>query len=482
MLFNSYQFIIFFIVVFVAYWNMSRAWQNRFLLVASYVFYGWWSWKLLFLIFLATFINYYCGSMIHKAPNQRKRKFFLCISLVTTLVMLFFFKYSGFFVSEFYDFLHFVGFEDVSRPFWKIALPIGISFYTFQTLSYTIDIYRGKLKPVACYVDFSLFVVFFPQLVAGPIERASHLLPQITSNRTYDYDKIVSGFRLALYGMFQKVVIADTLAKVVDAAYKNPYTQTSGTFLVATCFFAFQIYCDFAGYTNIARGVAKMLGFDLCLNFNAPYLSKNLVEFWRRWHMSLTGWFRDYVYFSLGGNRVSQYRHFFNVMAVFLLSGLWHGANWTFVIWGFIHGLFFLITLIFAKLIEKAKHENLAVHILKIFATFVVVCFAWIFFRANSLSESFYIVEQLADFNSFSLKPVIEYYVIKEASVFGFSNIHVGVALICGLMALEWTRYYLPAGIPKMLQRRWITYPLYYTMITLCLYSTSEAPFIYFQF
>ncbi len=482
MIFNSYQFIIFFFVVFVVYWNLARIWQNRFLLVSSYVFYGWWSWKFLFLIFLATFINYFCGSWIHKTNNPRKRKFFLCVSLVTTLMTLFFFKYSGFFVSEYYDFLNFFGVENISKRFWRIALPVGISFYTFQTLSYTIDVYRVKLKPVFNYIDFSLFVVFFPQLVAGPIERASHLLPQITCNRTYDYNKIISGLRLVLYGMFQKIVIADTLAKVVDTAYKKPYTQTSATLIAATCFFAFQIYCDFAGYTNIARGVARMLGFDICLNFKAPYFSKNLVEFWRRWHMSLTGWFRDYVYISLGGNRVSQYRHFFNVMAVFLLSGLWHGANLTFIMWGFIHGLFFLLSLILTKLIGKAKHENIAVHIVKIFATFSVVCFAWIFFRANSLSESFYIAGKLLAFNSFSLEPVIEYYAIKGVSVFSPSNIQVGVALICGLMALELAYYYYPLKVLNLFKHRWISYPLYYTMIALCLFCTSETPFIYFQF
>ena len=391
MLFNSLQFAYFFILVFALYYGLSHRMQNRFLLIASYVFYGAWDYRFLTLILASTVLDYFCGQKIHSSRKKSKRKFFLICSMAGNLSILGFFKYFNFFADSLQDLLAVFNLS-ISTPILTIALPVGISFYTFQTMSYTIDIYRRKLKPTKEPLDFALFVAFFPQLVAGPIERAVHLLPQILKPRPKDWAMFTEGCRLALWGLFKKMVVADRLAIYVDAVYNNTYQHSSLTFLLATIFFAFQIYCDFSGYSDIARGISKMLGFDLMVNFRAPYFAKNLREFWRRWHISLSTWLRDYLYISLGGNRGGSLLTYRNLILTMLLGGLWHGASWNFVIWGAIHGVFLVIN---RYRNASDKGDSLFVSGVKVLSTFTIVLAAWVFFRAETFGQAIYILQSV---------------------------------------------------------------------------------------
>lgn len=402
MLFNSVEFIVFFVVVFILYWfvlQKNLKLQNMLLLAGSYFFYGWWDWRFLFLIILSSSVDYYLGSRIYNADKEKTRKRLLYFSLGVNLGFLGFFKYFNFFIDSL---VHVLSQLNIDADIYvlNIILPVGISFYTFQTLSYTLDIYKKKMRPTNDILSFFTFVAFFPQLVAGPIERAKHLLPQFSKSRKFDYDIARRGGQLILLGFFKKIVIADSLAILVDAVYNNPDNYTGFPMIVATVFFAFQIYCDFSGYSDIAIGLANILGFDLMTNFRTPYFSKSLTEFWRRWHISLSTWFRDYVYIPLGGSRVKSYRVNINIFITFLLSGLWHGANWTFIIWGGIHGLFLIIE----KYVLKATKKNyLLKSWLSIIYTFIIVCFAWIFFRSNNVADAFYIINHLfSDMSSWS--------------------------------------------------------------------------------
>lgn len=389
MLFNSIEFLCFLPIVFGLYWFVlkdSLRGQNALIVLASYVFYGAWDVRFLSLIILSSIVDFLLGQAIHDSNEQRKRKLFLFLSLGVNLGILGFFKYYGFFVDSFVDLLNGLGFQ-AHRSTLNIILPVGISFYTFQTLSYTIDIYRKQLEPTRDPVAFFAFVAFFPQLVAGPIERASNLLPQFLKNRTFDEQYAISGLRIMLWGFFKKVVIADRLAEYVDIVYSAPGEFQGISLIIATLFFALQIYCDFSGYSDIAIGVARLFGFDLMTNFRTPYFATSLREFWQRWHISLSTWFRDYVYIPLGGNRVGEVRKIYNLMVTFLVSGLWHGANWTFVIWGGIHGLI----LSFETIFRKSTAFNFVPNIIKGLFIFTVVCLAWIFFRANNVSDAFLI-------------------------------------------------------------------------------------------
>ncbi len=394
MLFNSFDFILFLIVVlllFVAIRNLRWV----ILLFASYFFYTYWKVEYALLIVLSTVVDYFVGLAMHKAESASQKKRLLYLSIAVNIGVLFFFKYFNFFNENLDSVLGFFGFDYVI-PYSHLLLPVGISFYTFQTLSYTIDIYNGKIKPERHFGYFALFVSFFPQLVAGPIERAGRLIGQLKETMGFRASNILPGLRLMLWGYFKKVVIADRLALFVDPVYDAPGEYGSISLIIATIFFAFQIYCDFSGYSDIAIGVARLFGVELMKNFERPYLSSSIGEFWKRWHISLSSWFRDYVYIPLGGNKVVKYRWCYNLMITFVVSGLWHGANWTFIFWGLLHGIY----LIGEKLLSVSGNALSAIkrgsHIV---VTFGLVCFAWIFFRANDLSDAFLVIENILDLN-----------------------------------------------------------------------------------
>lgn len=351
------------------------------------MFYGWWDWRFLSLIAMSTVVDYLVGIKIASLINDKKRKYWLFVSVIFNLGLLAFFKYFNFFIDSWVDLLHNVGYEVKSVWTLKIVLPVGISFYTFQTMSYTIDIYRNKLQPTKDFIAFAAFVSFFPQLVAGPIERATNLVPQFLSERKFSAKNISYGFKLILWGFFMKLVVADRAGVYVDTVYGNIENHEGLTFIMATIFFAFQIYGDFAGYSLIAIGTAKWFGFDLMTNFRRPYFSKSVSEFWNRWHISLSTWFRDYVYIPLGGNRVSRSRWLLNLFITFVVSGLWHGANWTFVIWGALNGIYLIAEVLIKR---KTKFRLLALAY-----TFVVINFSWIFFRSSSVSEAFSIIKAI---------------------------------------------------------------------------------------
>ncbi len=398
MLFNSLHFLIFFPIVVMLYFGMPARWRWGLLLVASYYFYGCWRVEYLSLIVLSTIIDYVAGIQIDKAETKARKKLFLSFSLLTNLGLLFTFKYFNFFTdsvesvfSTFNILYH--------MPELRVLLPVGISFYTFQTLSYTIDVYKGRRSAERHFGIFAVYVSFFPQLVAGPIERSTNLLPQFHEKHSFSKERLYSGIRLMLWGFFKKVVVADRLAYYVDQVYNAPTTHSTSSLVIATYLFAYQIYCDFSGYSDIAIGSARVMGYDLMTNFKQPYFSRSIREFWKRWHISLSSWFQDYVYIGLGGNRVGKFRWYSNLMITFMVSGLWHGANWTFVVWGFLHG-FYLIFSIWTTTIRKTIADALrlsSVHWLdqvwKVFVTFHLALLAWVFFRANNLNEAFYILQ-----------------------------------------------------------------------------------------
>jgi alginate O-acetyltransferase complex protein AlgI len=388
MLFNSIEFGIFLPIVFVLYWSFYKYHRVQLwiLLGSSYLFYGWWDWRFLGLIAISTFIDFIIGYKIGQTENSKKRKLLLAFSLTANLGMLGFFKYFNFFTDAFVDAFSLFGTNfEYSRL--QIILPVGISFYTFQTLSYTFDVYRRKLTPTKDLLAFFGFVSFFPQLVAGPIERASHLLGQFYSTRKFEYSRAVSGVRLIVWGLFKKVVIADNAAILVDEIFTNYQDQNSLSLILGSVLFALQIYGDFSGYSDMAIGLSRMFGFDLMMNFRFPYLAQNINDFWKRWHISLSSWFRDYIYIPLGGSRGSTLFSLRNVMAIFLISGFWHGANWNFLVWGAIHGLMY-IPFFINKVQQNLHQESIWLRLPKIFLTFSVVCLAWIFFRADNLGQA----------------------------------------------------------------------------------------------
>jgi len=473
MLFNTVDFAIFFPTVLLLYWTVfkkSLSLQNFFLVVVSYIFYAFWDWRFLSLIFLSTIVDYSVGLWLGKTQNLTKRKLLLGISLVFNLGLLMTFKYFNFFVETFVDAFALFG-TSLKVTSWNILLPVGISFYTFQTMSYTIDLYRKRIEPTKDIVAFFAFVSFFPQLVAGPIERASHLLPQFKVKRTFNYNASVDGLRLILGGLFKKMVIADNCALLVNNIFANYEVASGSTLFFGAVFFAFQIYGDFSGYSDIAIGTARLMGFDLMKNFNYPYLSQNFSEFWRRWHISLSTWFRDYVYIPLGGSRVSKGRLVFNVFVVFIVSGLWHGANLTFVFWGFIHGLFVLLVLLFFKKEAPLFSERMLPtfgQLIRIGATFFVVVIAWIFFRSETISMAFQYIGRIFSPSLFS-KPEIPM---------------SGVLYLFLFMVFEWIQrsreHILDIGY---LKNKWLRYGIYYCVVfALFYYAGDLQPFIYFQF
>lgn len=395
MIFNSIPFLIFLPIVFILYWFVFKKLnsQNILLLIASYFFYGWWDYRFLMLIAGSTLADYFIALAIDKKDSKKCRKGLLLCSIGCNLLLLGYFKYLNFFIESFIEISNSIGLSS-NYSSLQIILPVGISFYTFQTLSYTIDVYRREIQPTSNFVIFATYVSFFPQLVAGPIERAKNLLPQFINPRKFDFHQAKSGIQLIIWGLFQKVVIADNCATFVNTIFDSYERLNSLSLILGAFYFAFQIYGDFAGYSNIAIGTARLFGFDLMRNFNYPYFSKNIGEYWRRWHISLSTWFRDYLYIPLGGSRGSKFQQIRNVFIIFIVSGFWHGANWTFIAWGGLHALFFIPILLkrstSRSFQNKQKEENpLSFRgIIQIGLTFFLTCIAWVFFRSATITDS----------------------------------------------------------------------------------------------
>lgn len=430
MLFNSIEFVIFLTVVFFLYWfvcNKSLKIQNSLLSAASYFFYGWWDWRFLGLILFSSLVDYIIGKKIPGTSSQNIKRLLLGISMSLNLGLLFFFKYFNFFVQSFIDSFTLFG-AQLNIVTLNIILPVGISFYTFQTMSYTIDIYREKIEPSQNLIGFLTFVSFFPQLVAGPIERASNLLPQFFKERKFNYEFAVSGVKIIIWGLFKKMVIADNASVIVDGIFQDYSNQSTGSLLIGMIFFAFQIYGDFSGYSDIAIGTSRLFGFDLMTNFKFPYLSKNISEFWKRWHISLSSWFRDYLYIPLGGSRNGKWRALVNLIIVFIISGIWHGANWTFLVWGSIHGLLYLPVFILRK--EKDEEFTIISHknIVPIILTFGMTCLAWVYFRSNTVYDANqYLVNLFASTGTTNLI----FSTSKHLLITGF--VFIGIFLLMGI-------------------------------------------------
>lgn len=478
MLFNSFQFAIFLPVVFILYWfvfNRNLKAQNILIVVASYIFYGWWDWRFLFLIFFSSMLDYFIGLKIDRTENTTTRKLLLYTSLTLNLGMLGFFKYCNFFIDSFVHAFSTVGITLQSSTL-NIILPVGISFYTFQTLSYTIDIYKRNLKATDDPMAFLAFVSFFPQLVAGPIERASNLLPQFYVERKFDSDKAADGMRQILWGLFKKVVIADTCAGMVNTIFQGHDTLPGSVLLLGAIYFAFQIYGDFSGYSDIAIGTAKLFGVDLMRNFAYPYFSRDIAEFWRRWHISLSTWFKDYLYIPLGGSRGGLWMTIRNTLIIFTVSGFWHGANWTFVAWGFLNGLYFL-----PLLLAKRNRSNLNIaaegkllpslkEIYQISTTFLLICIAWVFFRAENISQAFSYLQNMFSASLFSM-PSPDYLTY--------------IPWILILVGIEWIQRDKPhpltiETIPGLV--RWPAYFLVFFIVFKNFFGSNANSFIYFQF
>ena len=481
MLFNSIEFAVFLPVVFLLYWfvfNRNLRLQNLFVVVASYVFYGWWDWRFLLLIAFTSLCSYGSGLWIGKYRNSpQKARAVNILNIVVNLLILGVFKYYDFFVTSFATL--FLG-GRTDGLLLKVILPVGISFYTFQALSYSIDVYRGKMEPTRDVIQFFAYVSFFPQLVAGPIERATNLLPQFAKPRTFDYETGVDGMRQILWGLFKKMVIADNCAVYVDQVFSTYQTQTGSTLLLAAVFFAFQIYGDFSGYSDIAIGTAKLFGIKLMRNFNVPYFSRDIAEFWRRWHISLTTWFRDYVYIPMGGSRCSKAKIVRNTFVIFLLSGFWHGANWTYVAWGFYHAALFLPLILLGKnkrfrnvVAEDRIIPNLR-ESFQMVLTFFLVTMGWIIFRADSISIAYRYLQNLFDVSLFS----IPWLMTRRYYIPLFLSLTV-------MFLIEWLNRNGELRFDCLCKHSvWLRYLFYCVLLfsIVFLHPVDNVQFIYFQF
>lgn len=487
MLFNSLDFAVFLPIVFVIYWfvtarNLKQ--QNLLVVVASYVFYGWWDWRFLALILFSTLTDYWIGITMDTQKKQSNRKVLLWISIVVNLGFLGFFKYYNFFVENFVAAFSLFG-NEISPNTLNIILPVGISFYTFQTLSYTIDIYKGKLKPTRDFIAFAAFVCFFPQLMAGPIERATNLLKQFENKRHFDYREAVDGLRQILWGLFKKVVIADNAATFANMIFNSPESYPGSVLFLGAVFFAIQIYGDFSGYSDIAIGTSRLFGISLMRNFAFPYFSRDIAEFWRRWHISLSTWFRDYLYIPLGGSKGSLRKKIRNTFIIFIVSGFWHGANWTFIVWGILNALYFLPLLLSnrnRKNIDTVAQGRLfptIKELVQMASTFAITVLAWVFFRAESVSHA---IEYLKGTLSYS------FFTLPQGHHFIGSGIHpiAMFTLIAFFISIEWIGRTREYAIEKMLIKQHITWRWSFYAFVIFLIGvfaqTSETPFIYFQF
>lgn len=479
MLFNSIEFLIFCPLVFLLYWFVFKSlrWQNIFVVVTSYIFYGWWNYRFLFLIALTTLCSFVSGLLVERYSQRKVKKLITASNIVLNLAILCVYKYYNFFVESFVEIMQLVGLN-VTPPLLHLVLPVGISFYTFQALSYTIDVYKNKIQPTHDIVAFFAFISFFPQLVAGPIERATNLLPQFLKPRHFDYGQAVDGMRQILWGFFKKVVVTDNCAVLVNTIFDNYQNQDGMTLLFGGLFFTFQIYGDFSGYSDIAIGTARLFGINLMRNFAFPYFSRNIAEFWRRWHISLNTWFRDYIYFPLGGSRCSKVKVIRNTMVIFLVSGFWHGANWTFVNWGAYHALLFVPLFLlgqnrkFTNVVAEDKALPSFMEMFQMLVTFVCVLVGWILFRSATI----------ADFASYMEHMVSSFAMVKPSC-----RLNV-LAFIAILMVVEWVnrkkQYGLQiSGTGRVMRYRavrWLTYAA--ILIIIVSFSGSQSDFIYFQF
>ncbi|HUQ53042.1 MAG TPA: MBOAT family O-acyltransferase [Gammaproteobacteria bacterium] len=490
MLFNSVTFVAFYVTVFAAYWLLhARRPQNLLLLGASWIFYGAWSWKFLLLLLASTVLDYVCGLLIDGAASQRRKRLVLIVSVTSNLLFLATFKYLGFFAAELAALLERVGF-DASLPVLNIVLPVGISFYTFQTIGYVVDVYRGKVRAERDFFDYALYVAFFPQLVAGPIERAGHMLPQYKAPRVWSAPKFESGLQLAFWGLFKKVVIADKLAPYVDVVYGNPADFSGVALVTATVFFAFQIYCDFSGYTDTARGVARMLGFELMPNFAFPYISKSPVEFWQRWHISLSKWFQDYLYYPLAirymrkGGWGSKYKAHIVAMA---LIGIWHGANWTFLVFGLYWGCVIALYLFLQERAANAEPGGLAERIAgwtapvrdfgSVALMFMLVSIGWVYFRAESIHDAWYVLTHV--FSASGAPDVMRPEIVDTAVLW---------TLIAGLCCAEWLYRHSDLVRRRLEANQLAAIAGRYALLAAIVVASGASqvdgarPFIYFQF
>lgn len=479
MLFNSLEFALFLPSVFILYWfvfNRSLSLQNLFLTAVSFLFYGWWDWRFLFLLIFSAGLDFWVGLQLERLKKEAHRKIFFLISCCVNLSFLGFFKYYNFFVDSFIQAFHHIGIELQSHTL-HIILPVGISFYTFQSLSYTIDIYRRKIKAQQDIVSFFAFVSFFPQLVAGPIERASNLLPQFHQKRIFDVDKARDGLRQMLWGFFKKIVIADNCATYVNQVFADYSHQPASSLLIGAFYFAIQIYGDFSGYSDIAIGCARLFGFHLMRNFAYPYFSRDIAEFWRRWHISLSTWFRDYVYIPLGGSRGTKLNTIKSTLILFLLSGFWHGANWTFIVWGLLNALFFMPLLIFGKnrvhtdYIAPGRILPSGKDSLKILFTFSLTLIAWIFFRAKSLHEAFAYISGICSSSILSRPQNM--------------GLKILIPLISLLFIVEWLQREKTHGLyMEALKNKFWRWSIYVFLIFIILIygSFNKTEFIYFAF
>ena len=482
MLFNSLDFAVFLPIVFILYWfvlNKNLNLQNFLIVAASYLFYGWWDWRFLSLILFSSLVDYFVGLGLLNQENLTRRKVLLWISIMVNLGFLGFFKYYNFFLENFEHAFSLFG-KELNTNSLNIILPVGISFYTFQTLSYSIDVYRKKLTPTKDFLAFSAFVSFFPQLVAGPIERATHLLPQFYTKRNFEYSKAVDGLRQILWGLFKKIVIADNCAEFANAIFNNSGEYSGSTLLLGALFFTFQIYGDFSGYSDIAIGTSRLFGFDLMQNFNFPYFSRDIAEFWRRWHISLSTWFRDYLYIPLGGSKGGTWMKIRNTFIIFLVSGFWHGANWTFIAWGALNAIYFLPLLITKKnrihlgIVAQGRSLPTIREFLMMVMTFGMTVLAWIFFRAENIAHAGSIFAKVFSKSLFT----IPYFQDGSLAL-------PTLVLVVIFILIEWIGRQGPFAIAN-LGNNWsrvYRYSMYYTILILIFwFGGKEQQFIYFQF
>lgn len=483
MLFNSFSFALFLPVVFVLYWfvaGKNLRHQNMILLVASYFFYACWDWRFLFLLVFSTLLDYFTGIKMSEAGSKKARKRWFWLSVIVNLGLLGVFKYFNFFAVSMAVAMANIGLH-VSPWTLKVILPVGISFYTFHGLSYVIDIYKDRIKAERSFIDYSLFVSFFPLLVAGPIERATHLLPQVKKARTFNYYAAADGLRQILWGLFKKAVIADQCAEFANTIFAGSSGYTGSTLLLGALFFTFQIYCDFSGYSDMALGIARLFGIDLLRNFAFPYFSRDIAEFWRRWHISLSSWFRDYLYIPLGGSKGSTWSKVRNTFIIFLVSGFWHGANWTFIAWGLLNALYIMPSIIFStnrvnlQVVAQGKSLPSLREFFQILLTFLLTVFAWIFFRAASIGHAFSYIGRIFSRSLFTV-PEFD---ASRAMVFET------LILIIGFIIIEWNgreHQYAIASLGKI-KRKSFRYAFYFSLIlAIYLFMGREQQFIYFQF
>jgi alginate O-acetyltransferase complex protein AlgI len=478
MVFNSISFAIFLPIVFLLYWfvsNKNRKIQNLLLLTSSYFFYACWDWRFLFLLIFSTALDFFTGSKMETAKTVASKKFWFWLSISINISFLGVFKYYNFFAESFADIMGNFGLQ--VNPFTlKVILPVGISFYTFHGLSYVIDIFKNRIKAEHDFIDYAVFVSFFPLLVAGPIERATHLLPQIKKERNFDYQKAVNGLKQILWGLFKKIVIADQCAQYTNAIFDDYSNHSGSTLLLGAIFFSFQIYGDFSGYSDIALGTARLFGIELLRNFAFPYFSRDIAEFWRRWHISLSSWFRDYLYFPLGGSRGGTWMKIRNTFLIFLVSGFWHGANWTFIVWGLLNAIYIMPSIIFntnrnhIDIVAKGNYLPSIREFFMMLSTFFLTVFAWIFFRSASLSDGFSFIKG-----------------IFSSSLFSIPSIHPLDLFILLLifLTIEWLGRASQFAIENTFEKssNFLKYGLYYLLlVAIFFYNSNGQQFIYFQF